>query len=133
MYIKEIKAEDTWKLRRKVMWPDKEIRYVQLPDDQKGTHFGLYLNNELVAVISLFIEGRRGQFRKFATLPASQGKGYGSLLLRHLIAQAAAKGVEVIWCNARQEKSTFYNRFGLKETNQRFARGGKTMWLWKAL
>jgi hypothetical protein len=36
MLIKAIQAEDTWELRRQVMWPDKEIDYVKLNDDSSG-------------------------------------------------------------------------------------------------
>ncbi|TPE43042.1 GNAT family N-acetyltransferase [Pontibacter mangrovi] len=125
MQIKEIPPEDTWQLRRDVMWPGQSINYVQLPEDENGQHFGLYLSGELVSVVSLFVEGERAQFRKFATLPQHQGKGYGSKLLQHLIEQARAQGITQLWCNARQEKAAFYKRFGLQETNHTFMKGGK--------
>ncbi|OKL38785.1 GNAT family N-acetyltransferase [Pontibacter flavimaris] len=125
MQIKEITARETWQLRRDVMWPEQSINYVQLPEDESGQHFGLYLSGELVSVVSLFVEGERAQFRKFATLPQNQGKGYGTALLQHLILQAAAQGIKQLWCNARQEKAGFYKRFGLQETNHTFGKGGK--------
>ncbi|PTX21394.1 putative GNAT family N-acyltransferase [Pontibacter mucosus] len=126
MQIKEITAEETWQLRRDVMWPEKDISYVQLPEDEDGHHFGLYLSGELVSVVSLFVAGQRAQFRKFATLPQYQGKGYGSMLLQHLIRQAATQGITQLWCNARQEKASFYRRFGLQETNHTFMKDGKS-------
>ncbi len=108
------------------MWPEKDISYVQLPEDEDGHHFGLYLSGELVSVVSLFVKGQRAQFRKFATLPQYQGKGYGSMLLQHLFRQAATQGITQLWCNARKEKASFYRRFGLQETNHTFMKDGKS-------
>lgn len=108
------------------MWPEKDINYVQLPEDDQGQHFGLYLSGELVSVVSLFAAGQRAQFRKFATLPQYQGKGYGSRLLQYLIREAATQGITQLWCNARQEKALFYRRFGLQETNHTFMKDGKS-------
>ncbi len=125
MQIKEIRAEDTWQLRRDVMWPQQSINYVQLPEDKSGQHFGLYLSGELVSVVSLFVAGQRAQFRKLATLPRHQGKGYGTALLHHLLKEASAQGITQLWCNARQEKAEFYKRFGLQETSHTFRKGGK--------
>jgi GNAT superfamily N-acetyltransferase len=125
MQIKEITARETWQLRRDVMWPEQSINYVQLPEDKSGRHFGLYLSGELVSVVSLFVAGQRAQFRKFATLPQHQGKGYGTALLQYLILQAATQGITQLWCNARQEKTAFYKRFGLQETIHTFSKGGK--------
>ncbi len=126
MQITEITAEETWQLRREVMWPEQSINYVQLPEDRNGQHFGLYLSGELVTVVSLFVEGERAQFRKFATLPQHQGKGYGTALLQHLFQVAAAQGITQLCCNARQEKAGFYRRFGLQETDRTFMKGGKS-------
>ncbi|CAM3677497.1 GNAT family N-acetyltransferase [Pontibacter korlensis] len=124
MQIKEVKAKDIWSLRRGVMWPEKEVSYVQLPEDELGRHYGLYVGEELVSVVSLFVEGQRAQFRKFATLPQHQGKGCGTSLLKHLIKEAATQGVTRLWCNARQDKASFYERFGLVKTDQSFTKGG---------
>ena len=67
MEIKEIEASETWPLRHKVMWPSKPIEFVVLPNDDEGLHFGLFDDEILISVISLFIESQGGQFRKFAT------------------------------------------------------------------
>lgn len=122
--IEPIQAENTWPLRHEVMWPDRSIDYVKLEKDAQGIHLGLFKNDELIAVISAFIEGTEAQFRKFATKAQEQGKGYGSQLLTYLIKQLLAKNVTRIWCNARVDKSFFYKRFGLTETHHKFAKGG---------
>lgn len=80
--------------------------------------------DQLTSVISLFIEHDEIQFRKFATVKKEQGKGYGSKLLHHVINQAMQMGVKRIWCSARQDKLSFYKKFGLEETNGVFDKGG---------
>lgn len=123
--IQEISAADTWELRQKVMWPEKHISYVKLEDDMEGIHYGLYKNNQLVSVVSLFIDNNRAQFRKFATDEFEQGNGYGSKLLLHLITVVRNKGVSSLWCNARLAKAAFYEKFGLKVIDGIFIKGEK--------
>ncbi|MCG8893131.1 GNAT family N-acetyltransferase [Tenacibaculum finnmarkense] len=102
------------------MWANKPIAYVKLANDENGTHFGLFINDEITAVISLFIANNEAQFRKFATLTEFQGLGYGTILLNKVIDFIKEKGIKKIWCNARIEKSKFYEKFNLKATNKVF-------------
>lgn len=122
--IKEIKQEDTWKIRQMVMWPDKPIEFVKLPDDYKGIHFGLFDDDELTSVVSCFEYEGELQFRKLATLTNKQGQGYGTCMLNHIIDIARNKGIKRVWCNARVNKKAFYEKFGLKETGNRFYKDG---------
>ncbi len=124
--IKQIKAEQTWQLRHTVMWPHKEINYIKLPQDETGTHFGLFKTNALLAVVSLFEEKDTIQFRKLATKVSEQGKGYGSMLLAHSIAYAKEKGTSRLWCNARTDKLGFYQKFNLHPTSYKFTKDGIT-------
>ena len=122
--IKSIPASATWKLRQEVMWPDQDLAFVKLPMDEVGVHFGLFVETRLTSVISLFVDGERAQFRKFATLEEAQGKGFGTLLLTHLIEYTKKSAVQSLWCNARLEKATFYERFGFEKTDQTFQKKG---------
>lgn len=106
------------------MWPDKPLDYIKLPGDDQGLHYGLFNDQHLISVISLFIKKEEAQFRKFATETEEQGKGYGSQLLTHLIKEAQAKGIKRLWCNARTDKTPYYERFGFKKTQQTFHKGG---------
>ncbi|MBU8878857.1 GNAT family N-acetyltransferase [Bacillus sp. FJAT-29790] len=124
--IIKIDKEKAWELRHRVMWSDKAFDYIKLEDDDLGIHFGLFKENILISVISLFINNEEGQFRKFATLQQEQGKGYGSALLDYLIQEAQNRGVKRIWCNARVNKVNFYKKFGLEESDCRFTKGGKS-------
>lgn len=122
--IQPIGPAQTHALRHAVLWPDKPLAYVQLPDDDAGQHFGAFMAGALVAVISLFV-GADGvaRFRKFATDPAWQGRGVGTALLRHVIAQAQAQGASQLWCDARQNTLPFYQRFGLAPEGKVFYKG----------
>ena len=122
--IREITAAETWPLRHGVMWPDKPFAYVQLPDDDQGYHYGLFENEQLVSVLSLFLNGTDSRFRKFATLTTHQRHGYGSRLLLHVLQAAEGLGAKRIWCSARVEAAPFYEKFGMREFDGRFTHEG---------
>lgn len=123
--IRPITQEQAWQVRHEVMWPDRDIQYVQIPDDNEGNHYGLFVGDELVSVISLFQYGTEAQFRKFATRVPWQGQGCGSQLLQFIITEAERQGIHRLTCNARTEKAAFYERFNLISTGESFRKGGK--------
>ncbi len=112
--IRPITAAKTWKPRPKVMWPNKPLIFVILPKDEEGFHYGLFENELLVSVISLFKIGNEGQFRKFATDEDFQGKGYGTKLLEYLITAAKQLNINHLFCDARVTAISFYEKFGMK-------------------
>ena len=122
--IKEISALETYKLRHEVMWPDKPIDFLQLDEDESGRHFGLITDVEVISIISLFVNDRHAQFRKFATKTSEQGKGYGTILLNYLITSVTDKNIERLWCNARVDKTSYYENFGMTQTGNKFTKEG---------
>ncbi|WP_159303944.1 GNAT family N-acetyltransferase [Maribacter litoralis] len=122
--IIEITAEQTIPIRHKVMWPNQPLEFVKLPEDDKGLHYGLFVDDQLTSIISLFINGKEAQFRKFATLEAYQGQGFGSMLLNEIMHIAHTKKLKRIWCNARQNKSDYYTKFNMTKTNTTYVKGG---------
>ena len=125
MEIKEVFYEEVWSLRKRVMYPEKDLEYVKLPDDKDGLHLGLYIENELISVISLFVNGKELQFRKFATLEEKQGCGYGSKLLNKVLEYAKENDIKRVWCNSRIEKTGFYKKFGFSETKESYVKDGR--------
>ena len=125
MVIKEIKPSDTWLIRHQVMWPDKPFEFVQLAEDDLGLHFGFFVNEKLVSIVSCFISHDEMQFRKLATLEEYQGKGIASALLNFIFEAAKEKGVKKIWCNARTNKTSFYEKFKMKNAHEIFVRSGQ--------
>ncbi|UFH53517.1 GNAT family N-acetyltransferase [Spirosoma sp. KNUC1025] len=121
--IRSITPEQTYPLRHSVLWPDKPFDYVKVENDQEGQHFGAFLLDELVAVISLFVEGNEARFRKFAARPDRQRQGIGTQLLNHVMAEARRSGATTIWCDARLDAADFYRRFGMEAVSEVFYKG----------
>ena len=120
MEIKTIQASETWQIRHKVMWPHQSFEYVQLEEDTTGLHFGAFIQDKLVAIVSCFIIEDEMQFRKLATLEEFQGQGIASTLLRYILNLAKEKNIRKVWCNARSSKKLFYQKFGMADTHQTF-------------
>ena len=113
MMIKNAPLKDVLEMRREVMYPAFTIEQVKLKDDEDGKHLGLYLDEKLIVVISVFVRDNVMQFRKFATKEAYQGKGYGTRLLEYVMKLAKDEHCNTIWCNARTSASKFYEKFGM--------------------
>lgn len=43
--IIEITSEQIIDIRHQVVWSDKSINYLRLPNDTDGKHFGLFIND----------------------------------------------------------------------------------------
>ncbi|MBO0934858.1 GNAT family N-acetyltransferase [Fibrella aquatilis] len=123
MTLAPITADDTLPLRQLVLWPDKSLDEVRLPNDADGHHVGAFVDGQLVAVISLFVNGERAQFRKFATHPDYQQQGIGSLLLRRVIDVAKQLNANRLCCDARLSAASFYTRRGMQPTGPIFYKG----------
>ena len=124
MKICRVPPEVVWPVRHEVMYPQLNVEDIKLESDSSSTHLALIKDQKVISVVSLVSEGNALQFRKFATLETYQRKGYGSKLLKHLIDFAKTEGYRLVWCNARTSAASFYKRFGFKETETTFYKGG---------
>ncbi|MBS7233483.1 GNAT family N-acetyltransferase [Flavobacterium psychroterrae] len=125
MEIREIKASQTWQIRHEVMWPDQPFEFVQLEQDDSGLHFGFFDQEKLVSIVSCFITDQEMQFRKLATLEEFQQKGIASELLKYILKLAKQKKMKKVWCNARKNKKTFYEKFKMIDTRKTFNKEGQ--------
>lgn len=135
IHCKRIEAKDTLDLRHSVLWPDKDLAFVQLPEDDSGTHLGAFLMSEdLVAIISLFSEdvphvtgthmGRTVRFRKFACNAKHRYQGIGSQLLEYAVSFARSHmNGTLLWCDARTTTLVWYQKRGFEEFGERFYKG----------
>lgn len=121
--IRPIAHEQTYPLRHSVLWPDKPFDYVKVENDYEGHHYGAFLDDELVAVISLFVSDGTARFRKFAAYPDHQRKGIGTQLLNHVMTEARQLGATTLWCDARLDAADFYRRFGMEAVSDVFYKG----------
>lgn len=120
MDIKLISAEQTLALRHKVLWPNKPVAFCRVPGDDTALHFGAYVDQQLVCVASIFIDGCVARLRKYATDQAFQGQGIGSAVLRHVLAHLHSLSVLEFWCDARLSALDFYARFGMRAEGEHF-------------
>ena len=109
-------------MRQEVMYPGLSLEEMRLEEDAEGRHLGLFLGEKLVSVISVFTDKEGMRFRKFATLAHLQGRGYGSILFRHVMKMAAELGCRKIWCHARVSAAGFYRRYGLRPAGDTWVR-----------
>jgi len=121
--IRTIQPEDTYALRHSVLWPDKPREYVKIEDDHAGQHFGAFHDDQLLGVISLFVQGEAARFRKFAVDHSFQRQGIGSELLTRVIQEAQRQGACTIACDARLEATGLYYKFGMTQVGAEFYKG----------
>ncbi|MEO8884821.1 MAG: GNAT family N-acetyltransferase [Mucilaginibacter sp.] len=122
--IEQIRPELTWRLRQRVLYPAQKLYEMEMDEDNQGYHFGAFKDNELVGVVSLFINESDCQFRKFAVDERVQGTGVGSMLLKHLTNFAINEGAKHLWCNARTTAIGFYLKHGFTQTGNLFSKNG---------
>jgi GNAT superfamily N-acetyltransferase len=122
--IEQIRPELTWRLRQQVLYPSQTLQEMEMNEDNNGYHFGVFRENKLIAVVSLFPKENDCQFRKFAVDPSAQSMGIGSELLRYITDFAINEGAKRIWCNARLTAIPFYLKNGFEQTSEFFSRNG---------
>lgn len=124
MKIQKVDLQQVLPIRQRVLWPDKPISFCQVANDDTASHFGGFIDQMLVCVASVYIDGNEARLRKFATLVEYQGQGVGSGLLRHVLDQLAFHNVDYFWCDARTSAVDFYRRFGLQVEGGEFEKSG---------
>ena len=119
MEIKKINSIDTYPVRHEVLRKGKPIETCQFKgdDDENTVHFGLYQNERLNGIISifkekndLFSETNQFQIRGMAVLEEFQGKGFGAELVREAENHCISLNTDLIWFNARENAVPFYKK-----------------------
>lgn len=127
--IKEITASETFSVRQPVLRPGKNIETCHFEGDNLNTtrHFGLFVNQKLAGIASLFkertsllSENNQFQLRGMAVLTDFQMKGIGELLVKHAEKNAIDRAGSLIWFNARETAVGFYEKFGYKIIGEPF-------------
>ncbi|WP_264536342.1 GNAT family N-acetyltransferase [Flavobacterium sp. N1736] len=127
--IKEIPSKDTYIVRQPVLRKGKPIESCIFEgDDLKSTHhFGLFDNEELIGIISLFsqtntifADENQAQIRGMAILENHQKKGYGEALVKHCEFFCKAQNVDLIWFNARTAAVGFYKKMNYQIIGEPF-------------
>jgi len=122
--IEQIRPELTWQLRRDILYPALTKREMEMAEDVDGIHFGLFTENKLAGVVSLFQNDTSFQFRKLAVDASFQHKGLGTSLVNYITEYAQENGGTLIWCNARVDAVAFYLKLGFAQTGRFFTKKG---------
>jgi predicted GNAT family N-acyltransferase len=124
MNIQTIQWEDALPIRHRVLWPSKPPLFCKVDGDETATHYGAYIDGELVSVASIYIEAKTARLRKFATLPHFQNKGIGSQVIAHIMKALNVIDINYFWCDARESAVSFYQRFGMQTLGEPFIKSG---------
>jgi predicted GNAT family N-acyltransferase len=119
-----ITLDEALPIRHCVLWPDKPMSFCKVDGDDAASHYAAFLNNTLASVASIYIEGQVARLRKFATLEGFQGRGAGTQLISHIIAELEQTDIDTFWCDARTTAVGFYKRFGMQVQGAEFVKSG---------
>ena len=117
--IKKITAIQTFSVRNPVLRAGKPVESCIFfgDDDESTKHFGFFVDEKIVGVISLFEEKnklflteKQFQIRGMAVLENFQRKGIGNNLVLHIENHLDAE--TLIWFNARIIAIDFYKKLG---------------------
>ena len=126
--IKHISSFETHPVRKIVLRPNQDDKSVIFEGDDQddAVHFGLYVNEKLLSVASMYKRSLKDnnsngwQLRAMATLPEHQGQGLGSKLLQACIDHVKESKGNYIWCNARKSAVNYYKKFGFEVISSEF-------------
>ena len=110
--IRTLSASETLAIRQMVFAPDQPQSQSRVSNDESGQHFGLAVDGRLVAVASLFVDGRQARLRKLAVVDEYRSLGLGSRLMQTVLQAAREASAETLWCRIREPSLPFYQRFG---------------------
>ena len=130
--VEEVAAEITYGLRRAVLRPDGgEVTWAG-DEDPATFHLAARTPDGTVVGVVRFSPApcpwrdaaAPWQLRGMATDPAVRGSGAGRALLAEGLARVAARGGDLVWCDARVGAAAFYERHGFTVVSEPFDKPG---------
>ena len=121
--IRQVPAELTYPLRRRVLRPHQTVDEMRLPGDDDastGTYAAMTADGAVVATATVRPEpcpwwperAEAWRLRGMATEPSLRGQGLGAQVLAAVVAHVARHGGRLLWCHARIPARAFYERAG---------------------
>jgi len=128
MRIRFIKAKDTWPLRQLVLRPGQPIEECDFPNDRNPDSFHLGVERGSIIAIGSFYGERHDalkgwkqyRLRGMAVHPDFRGKGAGAMLMRFGISHLKDQRADLLWCNARENATSFYKKLGFAPHGEPF-------------
>ncbi len=125
--IREIKAEDTYSIRKKELRKNMTLSEKVPGDfDENTIHLGVFDQDELACVATFMktkspvFRGEQYQLRGMATEESHQRKGLGRAVLMEAEDILINRDVDILWCNARVSALDFYKKLGYKTVGEIF-------------
>jgi predicted GNAT family N-acyltransferase len=131
--VDEVAAELTYALRRAVLRPDGGDVVWAGDEDPATFHLAARTPDGAVIGVVRFSPApcpwrpaaqAPWQLRGMATDPALRGSGAGRALLVEGLARVAARGGDLVWCDARVGAAGFYERMGFTVVSEPFDKPG---------
>ncbi len=145
MLAQQIDANETKPLRHLVLWPHiakEEDCIIDIDRREDAIHLGTFSNDRLVSIGSLFKMNspkldfeNQYRLRAMATHPDFRGKNAGKVLIEKACEILKQKGVEVLWCDAREAAIGFYTALGFQLLDETYEVPciGPHKFMWKVL
>ena len=90
-------------------------------DEGKSTHLAIIENNVLLAYGRLTIlDNNTSQLSQIVVQPGKKGQGYGTKILKELVALSKNKKISKLSLNARVTKTGLYEKMGFKPEGEIF-------------
>lgn len=131
--LKKIDFTATFSVRHPILREGKPIESCFFDGDDLETtfHFGLFVVDKLVGVISVFKNktttfsvAKQFQIRGMAVLNEHQSFGYGKLLIQKAEEEIRIQKGDLIWFNARENAVGFYQNSGYQIVGDSFEIAG---------
>lgn len=121
----------TYDLRERVLRPGAALVELQFEGDgdEPTAHYGAFVDEAIVAIASIYHEGRPGggddqggcwRLRGMASDPEVRRRGAGSAVLEACIRHARGRDGSLAWCNARIPAVAFYEAHGWTVVGEEF-------------
>lgn len=134
--VREITAAQTLPLRAEVLRPGRPVESAIFAgdEDKQNRHFGVFADERLVGVASLFRSplpeaarneadfkgGVEWQLRGMAVEPSLQKTGLGKAVLCSCVDFVHSQPDSILWCNARSSAVGFYLANGFETRGEEF-------------
>jgi len=130
--VDEVAPEITYALRGAVLRPDGGDIVWAGDEEQATFHLAARAGDRVVGVVRFSpapcpwrpLARSPWQLRGMATEPDVRGSGAGRALVVEGLARVAARGGDVVWCDARVGAAGFYERMGFTVVTDEFEKTG---------
>jgi predicted GNAT family N-acyltransferase len=143
--VSQISPEQTKALRHLVLWPHiekVEDCVIDIDAREDAIHLATFDGERIISIGSLFqmdsakIDFKRQyRLRAMATHPDYRGMNAGRILVEHALDHLKNKGVEVLWCDAREIAVGFYQSIGFGKLPEKYdiPKIGPHYFMWKVI